>query len=391
MALESPLFLSKVECPVCGTINEFETIRVGAYTEGERMTDFCPSLIKWRNPKYQKYNPLLFFAATCSNCYYTREFNNRYKEWHKDNNFRTYRLKTIKEKHLNNLASEKSFIKLIGGLLDNDKYPDETAILKLLLAVFDELLNDHPSNLDLGRFYLRVAWMFRYINAGQNRSEDEFNSGHLADIERSINDLQSWQAGFGRNIEYLNNAVDAQFDTGTETDSGTDSLRQSFNSILRKLASLEEQTGQVISELDGMPTMVRQAASGPAPTDYGNPFYDYTGFEESLAEFLRLWDGVPRSEREAMRMAVHYYISAFETGREISRGNQSIQAAYLIAELSRQIGDHDTARQYFNTTIKRGQEFIREIKGDRTRTALTRKILELALGQGRKNLAEAKS
>jgi hypothetical protein len=233
--------------------------------------------------------------------------------------------------------------------------------------------------------------MFRYINAGQNRSEDEFDSGHLADIERSINDLQSWQAGFGRNIEYLNNAVDAQFDTGAGTDSATDSLKQRFDDILRKLASLEEQTRQVISELDGMPTMVRQAASGPAPTGYGKPFYDYAGFNESLAEFLRLWDGVPRSEREAMRMAVHYYINAFEAGREISRGNQSIQAAYLIAELSRQIGDHDTARQYFNTTIKRGQEFIREIKGDRSRTALTRKILELALGQGRKNLAEAKS
>jgi len=105
---------------------------------------------------------------------------------------------------------------------------------------------------------------------------------------------------------------------------------------------------------------------------------------------LRIWDGVPRSEKEAVRLAVRYYIGAFENGREISRGNQSIQAAYLIAELSRLIGDHDTARQYFNTTIKMGQDYINEIRGDRTRTALARKILELALAQGKKNLAEAK-
>src|SRR5512136_1351997 len=98
--LESPLFLTRVECPVCGTVNEYETIRVGAYTEGERETDFSPSFIKWRNPKYQKYHPLLFFAATCTQCHYTREFNAKFKEWSKDNHFRAYRLKVIKERHI---------------------------------------------------------------------------------------------------------------------------------------------------------------------------------------------------------------------------------------------------------------------------------------------------
>ena len=91
-----------------------------------------------------------------------------------------------------------------------------------------------------------------------------------------------------------------------------------------------------------------------------------------------------------MQLAVRYYILAFENGKEIEPGNQSVQAAYLIAELSRKFGDHDTARRYFNQTIKMGQEFINEIRGDRTRTALARKLLELAMAQGKKNLAEAK-
>ena len=34
--------------------------------------------------------------------------------------------------------------------------------------------------------------------------------------------------------------------------------------------------------------------------------------------------------------------------------------------------------------------YINEIRGDRTRTALARKILELALAQGKQNLAQAK-
>ncbi|NMC44669.1 MAG: DUF2225 domain-containing protein [candidate division Zixibacteria bacterium] len=105
---------------------------------------------------------------------------------------------------------------------------------------------------------------------------------------------------------------------------------------------------------------------------------------------MTIWNGVPRDEFEARRFAAKYYKNAFETGKEISHGNQTLQAAYLIAELSRQTGDHDTARQYFNTTVKMGQEYINEIRGDRTRTALARKILELALAQGKRNLAEAK-
>ena len=75
MSNESPLFLTKVECPVCKTINEFETIKVGAYVEEDHDTDFCPKGRRWHNPKYAIYNPLLFFMATCENCYYTREFN----------------------------------------------------------------------------------------------------------------------------------------------------------------------------------------------------------------------------------------------------------------------------------------------------------------------------
>ena len=67
MTSDSPFFLTKVECPICRTINEFETVRLGAYVEGGRDTDFCPTEITWSQPKYQAYNPLLFFIACCSN------------------------------------------------------------------------------------------------------------------------------------------------------------------------------------------------------------------------------------------------------------------------------------------------------------------------------------
>jgi uncharacterized protein (DUF2225 family) len=389
MALESPLFLTKVECPICGTVNEFETIRVGAYTEGERQTDFCPSFIKWRNPKYQKYHPLLFFTATCANCCYTREFNNKFKEWGKDNNFRTYRLKIMKEKHLTCLADADSFVKLVGGMLDIEKYADETAILKLLLAAYDELLYDHPSYLDLGRFYLRIAWLFRQCGSDTERPPLSSMASPFLDIENSLSDLQNWTAGLGRNIEYFKGAV-AGLAACDKNTGGEDPCGTVFDPAITRIEELGNQWREIVNELELTLKTAKASDDGPAPAIFSNAYYDHASFDEFLVKLGQMWDGVPRNEFDAMRFAVRYYINAFENGKEIAHGNQSIQAAYLIAELSRQIGDHDNARQYFNTTIKMGQEFINEIRGDRTRTALARKILELALKQGKKNLAEAK-
>jgi uncharacterized protein (DUF2225 family) len=390
MGMDSPLFLTKIECPVCGTINEFETIRVGAYTEGERQTDFCPTIIKWRNPRYQKFHPLLFFTVSCSKCYYTREFNNTYKEWAKDNNFRTYRLKVIKERHLEELSSGDSLVKLIGQSIDHEKYPDESAILKMSLAAYDELLYDHPAHLDLGRFYLRIAWIFRYMNAGNETVDEAPRPMHIDDIERALSDLDSWMPGLSRNTEYLTNAVDAYCEQMGPGNSGIVAEKENYTRLIDGLKELGNNGATILADLKAQLKASKASAGVVTGSDSDGAFHNFGSFSEFLSGLRRYWDGVACSEMEAMRMAVKYYIAAFESGKQIAKGNPTLQAAYLIAELSRQTGDHDTARQYFNNTIKTGQEFINEIRGDRTRTALARKILEMAMKQGKKNLAEAK-
>jgi len=120
-------------------------------------------------------------------------------------------------------------------------------------------------------------------------------------------------------------------------------------------------------------------------------FGQYRSFTEFLLKVRKLWSGVVTNEREALEQAIRYYKEAFTSGRDIAAGNQQIQASYLIAELSRRIGDFDGAKQYFTSTIKAGQEFIYQNRRDQSRTQLARKILELAIEQGRANLAAAKA
>lgn len=392
MAAESPFYMTKVECPICKTINEFETIKMGAYTESDHDTDFCATGRKWRNPRYQAHNPLLYFVASCANCFYTREFNSSFKDWKEDAYFKTYRQKTVKEKHLDLLARADSVIKAIGQELDPNRFPGETAILKLLLAVIDESLNDKQLHLDLGRFYLRIGWIFREMESGENPNQ-QLIRGYMVDIEKEFGHLRESIMTVEERLHSVERAASQQFSDekiSAELKSILYPIKDKYDS---ETASFRELLALVNSKVEALETIFQEHRKSALGTDDGglqSGFHSHRSFYEFLTNLSPKWDGIPKNEKEALKYAVRHYRTAFEEGRDISEGNQQIQASYLIAELSRRIGDFDSAREYFNTTIRTGQEFIHRNKGDQGRTAMARKILELAIEQGRSNLAEAR-
>lgn len=387
MTSDSPFFLAKVECPICKTINEFETVKVGAYSEGERDSDFCPSSVTWRYPKYQAYNPLAFFTVSCSNCYYTREFTNKFKDWKNDTTFRTYRLKGIKEKHLELLATSDSVIKKMGDTINLGSYPNESAIIKLHLAIMDETLNEHASHLDLGRFYLRIGWVFRYLGVSEPPHLSAAR-GLVSQIENSFEHVQNSLAGFSTSLDEFKNFVSNQSSSGdlsTELQSNLLPFKEKFEAELIELKNHLGSCYDDSAKLRNLVEEYRSAALGRSDGT-GCEFGAHASFVDFLSELSTQWDGIACSENEALEYAINHYKQAFTNGKDIAAGNQQIQAAYLIAELSRRVGDYDGAKQYFNSTIKLGQEFIYENRREQSRTALARKILELAIEQGRANL-----
>ena len=392
MATESPFLLFRVECPICKQLNEFENIRVGAYAEEGRDTDFCPTNVKWRFPRYQGYNPLVFFIATCSNCHYSREFSNTYRDWKNDTNFKTYRLKTVKPKHLDLLATTDSALKLMGEAVDVNRYPNEAAILKLHLAIFDEQLADHYSRLDVGRFYLRIAWVYRDLESGENPSR-QLIKGLLHEIETEFGQTRNAVSALQRQLGELNHKITSHFDApqlSAEFRSQMLSFRDRYEAALQTFnlqsQSFDPQLDSLRSLLDEYRRAVVGGTEGSGQATYGK----YPSFHDFLASVKRQWSGIVTNEREALEMAVYYYKEAFANGHDIAPGNQQIQASYLIAELSRRIGDYDEAKQYFTSTIKSGQEFIYQNRQDPSRVALAKKILELAIEQGRNNLAASR-
>lgn len=392
MSSDTPFLLFKIECPVCKTLNEFELLRVGAYVEESRDSDFCPRNINWRFPRYQAFNPLAFFTATCSNCYYSRELTNEYKDWKNDANFRTYKLKAVKEKHLEEISASDSTIRLIGSHLDLSRFPNETAILKLMLAIYDELLYEYASHLDIGRFYLRVAWIFREMESKENpqvvlvRGLIQELGGKLATLQQAVGGAQGEIELFDR---YLTSQLAADsLPAGQTADILT--LRDQCVAESERLKQVGGMASQYVAAMSQLIDEFRRRAFGQL-SEAGTMNFGASGsFTDFLLQLKSTWDGAVLSERDALAKAVFHYKKAFAGGRDIAPGNQQIQASYLIAELSRRLGNYDEAKQFFSSTIKSGQEFVYQHRNDQSRVALAKKILELAIEQGRVNLAAAR-
>lgn len=378
---QRPFFRIKLECPVCRQINEFDVIKQGEYTESGRDTDFASIGIVWKNPAYQKYNPLLFFAATCQKCYYTRELNASYREWQSDSNFKSYRLPSQKKRHLAELANDNSIIRLLGERIDIDSYPSESAIIKLLLAIYDENLRDRSSSLDIARFYIRIGWIYR--DQGQIDVSRTPMQLMLKKIQMEIDRFKDGAGQFGGNIPPLHRLILQDFDQvcGSEANhtvlsklkSAVENVRLVSSSLIEGIELLQTEFDKVKGEMHPPLT------DSPESTGFG----EYPGFRDFLYSVRERRHEIPVNETEALTLALEYYMKAYQDSREIRAGLQELQAAYLIAELSRRVGDLSQAAEYFKISSKLAQDLMMKNRHDKSISSNARKILEMALEQGR--------
>ena len=403
--MDSPFFMTKVECPVCGQINEFENIKARAYAETKRDTDFCPKGIIWANPEYQKTNPLLYFMATCPNCFYTHEFNRTFKEWKKDDSFVTGRLSLIRERHKGELKPKGSLINRLGEALDPEGRPFESAVIKLLLGIYDEKITDKLNALDLGRYYLRIAWLYRENQEKKYSTDDEVDNLNLISLEKTLRALQLNFQNHQKEIYHLLTSVDACFPHHLKVEEGDQKRDQLMLKYLKGADKIKENLSSLQEGLDELLDVCAQSHSfsfGSGSEDIKitsgifeelipNDEKDHLTFINLLSSLKKKWSEIPLNECEAMKFALKYYKQSYPEAEEMTQKNQKIQAAYLIAELSRRVGNYQEAESYFKEAKRTGQDFIHRNRDDPNKIALALKIVELATKQGKLNLVEAES
>jgi uncharacterized protein (DUF2225 family) len=369
---QKPFFMSTVECPICRNVNEHENLKVGAYTESGKDTDFCPTGRNWTDSAYQNYNPLLFNFATCPKCYYSRELNSSFKEWQQDANFKNYKLPMLRKKHLEELSKENSPVKILGVNLLPGNYPFESAVIKLLLTIYDEKLSDKPLSLDIARYYLRVAWLFREQGPGQITSVNDLN---LDRVQKEIALFRSQATALTDKLPSITKIIDSIL-VGDQAGkrAGVESIMKRLNESCLAVDENSRNIQAVIEEIK------KEIPGSPAGTPSGK-FGSYDSFPVFLRTVKAFWDEIPMNEAEALQKSLENYLNAYQNTREIRKGLQQLQAAYLIAELSRRLGELERAREYFKITFREAHELIKNQRNDAGTIANTRKILDMATEQ----------
>lgn len=376
-----PFSTAKVECPVCGSINEYADIRPMSYRDTGSDTDFCPLGRVWHNAAYQARDPLWYFMATCAKCFYTRELNAEFRGWTRDAAFKAYRQAAIRENHLAASARQNGVVQFLGSHIDVERHPTESAIIKFVLGIYVELTTDRTSSLNVGRYFLRTAWLFR-----SQGTPVETHGGATAALVKRLRAMVS-EAG---------HALRAY-------DSRVSDLRAVFEGDVASMlgqpaeARLREQPGGVVKEISASIAALQRSHSDltdvcdrielalPAEASNGSAFRTFASFGQFLLKAKQLWNDVPATEQESLGRACEYYRKSYETGSDIKGGVPQVQAAYLIGELSRRLGDFETAERYFNTMMNVGGRLASSGTENAATVNRTRKLLELGREQARRN------
>lgn len=375
---ETPFYFTRIECPVCRTVNEFETIKMGAYTESGRDTDFRPLQREWRNPRYNNTNPLLYFMASCTSCFYTREFNRKFREWKADAAFRTHRQAVVRQQHLTMLADESSPAKILGSALWPASYPVQTAINKLLLGILDEERLEGSSHFDIARWYLRIAWLFREMHGGEEAHESPWTLLRQQ-ITEKLGVLKHDADQAARRIQEVKSLLDCHPESVVTTPDDAEGPARCGQAVQALAAHAEG----IATETDNLLQMLFEENTGETAVDHGDRerYGDYSSYTAFLEELRTRWDGVPASEMQALGASLDHYRTAYREGRDVAPGNAQIQLAYMIGELSRRTGRLADSRQFFDLAIRTGRDWIHKLNNDPTTTALARHIVDLAIDQ----------
>jgi hypothetical protein len=374
---DSPIILSRVGCPVCRTVNEYETVRPGSYVEDGIDTDFRPLTRRWSNPRYQSVNPLLYFMATCTTCFYTREFNRLFREQAAESDLAPERQKAMRLKHLAMLAESGSVAQRLGSSLWPESFPVQTAISKLLIGILDENLLERPSNYDLARWYLRTAWLFREAKP-HNRPDLTSPFTHSRrDLECVTDEMQADLVRLSGRVSHVMQFLHSHPEAAQkhpDDSQGPLRCRQGLQQFVDQVSGMQETLAEVRRSLTAAPDQF----VGAVRDSEGEAFGDHA----SYTEFLRLLklDSplIPINEEDALLRSLSHYKKAFEAQGGIEAGNGAMLTAYLIGELSRRLGYFDDAERHLDMARLSAHVAIIENGADKPRSALARHIAVLA-------------
>ncbi len=153
-----------IRCPACSNQNRFPRLKRDIHRVREQEPDGHPLVVAWlEKSEYPEWlTPLNFFWGSCERCFYTAQLDDAdFRQWEKTSN--KY-LGQYSEGALDDISTKsdtsRGVMQALGRGIKSDD-PFGTPLAQFFLGVFSECLKTAPLAGNLGRFYLRIAWLYR--------------------------------------------------------------------------------------------------------------------------------------------------------------------------------------------------------------------------------------
>jgi uncharacterized protein (DUF2225 family) len=356
-------------CPACNRGFLEQRLSPHSYRVVESDTDFYPAKKIWKSAELSNFSPLSYFMQTCPGCHFTVEANGSSFYQDPSHNPDNPQLRLQVERHAAELAYPDSLIGKLVNRYGVSKQNFERVVIRFLLGIYDEKLKDYYSNYNLGRYYLRLGWVFRE-NRNLNLTR---HSEDLTALQKNLEDLADRQHSYLDQIEKLKDTLDRNFLTLSGESSPAIDSERLFQMLIEKLNQQVLPAGE---NTEHLLEQLRQKASLNGSFEAADP-----EAQVSLASYLldlkTIWPGVPLNETEALKIAVSYYHQYFDSLPKGASTGPKLQTAYLIGELWRRVGDYDMSRKFFSLAITLADQCVRK-ETESYRSAFARKITDLA-------------
>lgn len=164
----SPLLVVHATCPICGLATEQFKIKTSLFNERDRDVDMRPRRYEWTAKGFQDYHPPLYYIWWCPQCFFAadyRLFENPFQECRVS----ITGFKKILSEAGKNPVRQPAF-RFLSRNMQALPRSFEKGLRLYFLAVYDlELSEDAVTreSMSLGRYYLRLAWLFRDLEEAE--------------------------------------------------------------------------------------------------------------------------------------------------------------------------------------------------------------------------------
>ena len=184
-------------CPVCEARNTFYRLKPDICRPGDQEGDGHPRAWRWTKPGFDSLDPKQLFWGICQKCRFAGELDDAdFRVAEKDpEGFKAQYNSSALDRLVAGSLAGKSAVQALGKMI-GPKDPFLSVIAHFHLGIYSHCLRQPTAAGSLARYYLRLAWIYRDLEAFYTGASLEGVRKQLATVD------ERWNAELPKNKDY---------------------------------------------------------------------------------------------------------------------------------------------------------------------------------------------